>query len=192
MQRPELVFSGAHSLNHHGRGRLWEKLGSCSSNSISEWNVYRKVETTGILYQEGSFLREAQREEVIIRIHRRGFPMNAERNFTLQLDPQLWSACISFLLLAKSWCFWCCCLSGHLVVWVIHVPTLNCLFSSNWNSWESPHWLNFVHLSSPFLAEGNDKIYYVSVVIFWDILHSISIPTQIMPICCIWWLIDVY
>lgn len=102
LQRPGLVFFGAHSLNHHGRGRLWEKLGSCSSNSISEWKVYRTVETTGILYQEGSFLREARREKVIIRIHRRGFPMNAERNFTLQLDPQLWSACISFLLLDVS------------------------------------------------------------------------------------------
>lgn len=143
------------------------KTGLMFSKSISEWNVYRTVETRGTLYQEGSFLREAWREQVIIRIHRKRFPVKAEQNFTFLRDPQLWSACTSFFLLfAMSWCYWCCCLSGHMVVWVIHVPTLNCLFSSNQNPWESPHWLNFIHMSPPFSTEGNVKIYHVSVEIF--------------------------
>lgn len=72
------------------------KTGLMFSKSISEWNVYRTVETRGTLYQEGSFLREAWREQVIIRIHRKRFPVKAEQNFTFLRDPQLWSACTSF------------------------------------------------------------------------------------------------
>lgn len=150
-----------------------------------------------ILYQEGSFLREAWKEQVIIRIHKKDSLWMRYRillcYFFLSSDqlvpPFYYLQCLEW----QTCSLWCCCLSGHLVVWVIHVPTLNCLFSSSWNSWGSPYWLNFVHLSPPFSTEGNVKNYHVSVAIFEiSYTYSISMPMQSMPIYCIWRLIDIY